>query len=164
MEVFFKGQAMELLGTPLEVGVEAPNVKMLNHKGDQVELHDVIKGHPTVISVVPNVLTRTCELQTKRFEELSKEKGFQYVTVSKNTVDEFNQWNQDNDLNVPTLSDAEGQFAEKYGLGVKMGEDELLTRAVIVVNKDGEIVYQEIVEEVTLEPDYDRALDALAEL
>ena len=36
----------------------------------------------------------------------------------------------------------------------------LLTRAVLVVNKEGKVTYQEIVAEVTDEPDYDAALAA----
>lgn len=37
----------------------------------------------------------------------------------------------------------------------------LLTRAVFVVNPNGEIVHKEIVDEITTEPNYDTALNAV---
>jgi thiol peroxidase len=41
-----------------------------------------------------------------------------------------------------------------------MAENGLLARAVFVVNPAGEILYDEYVDEVTQEPDYDKALEA----
>jgi thiol peroxidase len=37
----------------------------------------------------------------------------------------------------------------------------LMSRAVIVLNEDGEVIYTEQVPEIAQEPDYDKALEAL---
>lgn len=37
----------------------------------------------------------------------------------------------------------------------------LLARAVVVIDKDGKVVYTELVDDITHEPDYDRAIAAL---
>ncbi len=60
---------------------------------------------------------------------------------------------------VQTLSDyQERSFGLNYGLLID--ELKLLARAVLVVDRNGKIAYQEIVKEVTAEPDYAAALAA----
>lgn len=164
MQVTFKGSPIEVQGTQPEVGQKAPNATVLNNKGESVELADVISGNVTIISVVPNVLTRTCELQTKAFAEKTANKGYKYITVGRNTVDEFNGWNEENNLDVDTYTDADGSFGEAYGLNIDLDGDIRTTRAVFVVDKDGTIQYQEIVSEVADEPSYEPALEAADKL
>ncbi len=68
--------------------------------------------------------------------------------------------------NVETLSDFKtGQFGKDYG--VTMADtpfSELLSRAVVVINKDGNVVYTEQVPEIAQEPNYKAALEAVANL
>ena len=60
---------------------------------------------------------------------------------------------------VEVLSDYKtGEFGKAWGLRIK--ELGLLTRAVYVVNGEGTVTYEQIVPEVTEEPDYDAALAA----
>jgi thiol peroxidase len=60
---------------------------------------------------------------------------------------------------VETLSDHKDlAFGNAYGVVIK--ELRLLARAVFVVNRDGVITYQQIVPEVTSEPDYEAAIAA----
>ena len=163
MQVKFDGNPLEVQGVQPKVGEEAPNAKLVNAKGETVELADFL-GKVTIISVIPNVLTRTCELQTKRFDEVTSDKDIQYVTVGRITVEEFNQWNSDNELNVTTLTDAEGEFGKAYGLDIDLDGNALLTRAVFVVDSEGTIQYVEIVDEVVNEPDYKPALEVAEKL
>lgn len=162
MQVKFDGSPIEVKGSQTELGQKAPDAVLLNKKGEKVNLHDVIDNKVTIISVIPNVLTRTCELQTQNFAETTKDKGYQYITVSRNTVDEFNNWNTENELDVDTYTDQDHEFGKAYGLDIELDGNDLLARAVIVVDQEGTIKYQEIVEEVTLEPNYKDAL-AIAE-
>jgi thiol peroxidase len=61
---------------------------------------------------------------------------------------------------VRMLSDHRGgSFGEAFGLLIK--ELRLLARAVIVIDRGGAVGYIEIVKEVTEQPDYDAALDAV---
>lgn len=164
MQVTFKGDPIEVKGTQPSVGDKAPNATVTNNKGDKVELADVIKGNVTILSVIPDVLTRTCELQTKNFAEKTADKGYKYITLGRNTVDEFNEWNKENELNVDTYTDADGEFGKAYGLDIELGGDVRTTRSVFVVDKDGVIQYKQIVDEVADEPDYDSALEAADKL
>jgi len=60
---------------------------------------------------------------------------------------------------VVTLSDhKEAAFGLAYGLLIK--ELRLLARAVMVVDKKGVLRYQELVPEISKEPNYDAAINA----
>ena len=53
-------------------------------------------------------------------------------------------------------------FAEKYGLKLVDGPlAGLLARAVIVIDGDRNVIYRELVDEITNEPKYAEALDVL---
>ena len=112
----------------------------------------------TILSVVPNILTRTCELQTKRLSDETKSGDIQYLTVSRNTPQEFNTWNQENELDVDTLTDEAGEFGRVYGLDINLDGNDLLARTVYVIDQNGVIQYREIVEELTEEPTYKQPL------
>ena len=64
--------------------------------------------------------------------------------------------------NVVALSDFRpSPFADNYGLLMEDGPlYGLLARSVVVVDKDGKVVYTEMVPEITQEPDYEKALTA----
>ena len=62
--------------------------------------------------------------------------------------------------NLTTLSDFKAKdFGKSYGLILESSPlAGLLTRAVIVVNPEGKVSYVEVCEEITNEPDYQKAL------
>ena len=65
--------------------------------------------------------------------------------------------------NVEVLSDFKSaDFGANYGLTITTGPLEgLLSRAVVVINESGEVVYAEQVPDITMEPNYDAALASL---
>lgn len=53
-------------------------------------------------------------------------------------------------------------FSEKYGLQIVDGPlAGLLARAVIILDRDRKVIYSDLVDEITHEPDYDGALYVL---
>ncbi len=164
MQVTFKGEPLEVKGTQPNVGDAAPDVTLTARNRDKVKLSNFIEDKPVVLSVVPDVQTRTCELQTKRFADELNEQDVIFLTVSRNTVDEFNQWNEENELNLVTLSDDDGEFGKAYGLEIDMGGDVRLARSVFLIDTDGTIQYKQIVQEVADEPNYEETLEAIKKL
>lgn len=164
MQVTFKGDPLEVKGTQPNVGDKAPDATLTTRQGDEVQLSSFFGPQTVVLSVVPDVQTRTCELQTKSFADKLAEEDVLYLTVSRNTVGEFNEWNEENDLDLTTLSDTSGEFGREYGLGIDMGGDERLARSVFLVDTNGIIQYVQIVEEVADEPNYDETLEAIKDL
>ncbi len=161
MHVTFKGEKKELIGLQPQVGQQIPNATLYDQENQAVALHDLI-GKPLILSVVPDIKTRVCELQTKVFDEKTKAKDYQFITVSKNTPEDFKTWNEEMELGVKTLSDTHNEFAKAFGL--ELDGLNLLTRSVFVIDQTGKIVYQEIVPEVTDEPSYKAALEAADQL
>ena len=164
MQVTFKGEPLEVKGTQPKVGDKAPDVTVKARNGDDVQLYNFITDRPVVVSVVPNVETRTCELQTKNFADKLAEEDVIYLTVSRNTVDQFNDWNKENDLNLVTLSDTNGEFGREFGLEIDLDGNAVLARSVFLLDADGVVRYVQIVPEVVDEPDYKETLAAIKDL
>jgi len=161
--ITFKGNPMTLAGEPLEVGSSAPDFQLHYADGgiQTLTLAD-LKGKPTIISVVPSLDTPTCATQTKRFNEELAAMGDKVnaVTVSRDLPFAQARFCGAENINMRTASDYQThRFGNDYGVTIE--ELQLLTRAVFVLNADGEIVHKEIVSEVTEEPDYATAMASL---
>lgn len=162
--ITFKGNPMTLAGQALAVGAAAPPFTL--HYADnglkKLTLED-LKGKPTILSIVPSLDTPTCATQTRRFNQDLAAMGdkINAVTVSRDLP--FAQarfCGAEGIKSIRTASDYQTHaFGDDYGLTIE--ELKLLTRAVIVLDSSGKVVYKEIVSEVTQEPDYDQALSAL---
>ncbi len=161
--ITFKGNPMTLAGEALEVGSPAPDFSL--HYADAgiqtLTLAD-LKGKPSIISVVPSLDTPTCAIQTKKFNEELAALGDKVnsVTVSRDLPFAQARFCGAEDIKMQTASDYQTHaFGNDYGLTIE--ELKLLTRAVFVLNADGQIAHKEVVSEVTEEPDYATALAAL---
>lgn len=161
--ITFKGNPMTLAGSELAVGASAPEFSL--HYADaglqSMSLADV-KGKPTIVSVVPSLDTPVCAVQTKRFNQELGAMGDQInaVTVSRDLPFAQARFCGAEDVSMRTASDYQTHaFGSDWG--VEIEELKLLTRAVFVLDGDGKVVYKEVVSEVTEEPDYAAALEAL---
>ncbi len=161
--ITFKGNPMTLEGEDLAVGSPAPAFTL--HYADAgiqtLKLSD-LKGKPTIISIVPSLDTAVCAVQTKRFNEELGSLGDKVnaVTVSRDLPFAQARFCSAEDIKMRTASDYQThQFGTDYGMTIE--ELKLLTRAVIVLDSDGNVAYKEIVPEVTNEPDYEAAMATL---
>lgn len=158
MEITKKGTPHKLIGVQPKVGDKAPNFKLENLTDKTVELKD-FSGKVVLISVIPDIDTRVCALQAKEFNKIASGlDGVQLITISNNTKEEQAEWCAGKDISMEMLHDSELSFGADYGLVMEdLGK---LARSVFVVNPRGEITYQEIVPEMSTEPDYDKAIKA----
>ena len=159
--ITFQGNPMTLEGTINRIGLEAPDFTALKNDLTPARLSDYL-GKRVLISVVPSLDTGVCDMQTRRFNtEASKLANVQILTISMDLPFAQARWcGAAGVRNLLTLSDHKAaDFGFKYGLLIK--ELRLLTRAVLVVDEKGKLIYQEIVSEVADHPDYDKALAAI---
>lgn len=161
--VTFQNKPVTLLGNEVSVGDKAPSFTVIANDLSEVTLDDS-KGKVRLISVVPSIDTGVCEQQTRRFnEEVAKLEGVEVLTISCDLPFAQRRWCAAEGIdNLQVLSDhRELSFGMNYGVVIK--ELRLLARSIFVVNSNDEIVYKEIVSEVTTHPDYDSALKAAKE-
>lgn len=162
--ITFKGSQMTLLGEKVSVGSTAPQFTLHFFEGGLKTLTNKdLSGKPTILSVVPSLDTGVCQIQTKKFNQELASLGDKVnaVTVSRDLPFAQNRFCGAEDVkNMKVGSDYQnGSFGESFG--VMIDELKLLARSVFVLDANGKVVYEEIVPEVTQEPNYDAALKAL---
>ncbi|MGI6395075.1 MAG: thiol peroxidase [bacterium] len=162
--ITFGGNPLTLMGAEIKVGMKAPDFYGLNNNLEPVKLSD-FNGKVRIISVFPSIDTPVCAAQTRRFNVEAAELGdIQILTISCDLPFALGRFcaaeGIDKEL---TLSDhRELDFGLKYGFAIE--ELRLLSRGVIVVDKDGVVRYVEYVKEITDEPNYEPAIKAAKEL
>ena len=162
--VTFKGNPLTLAGEAVKVGDTAPDFTL--HYYDD-GLHTItpadLKGKPTLLSVAPSLDTPVCSIQTKRFNEEIGQLGDQVNAVTVTLDLPFAQGrfcSEEGIGNMQTGSDYQDRtFGQNWGMLIE--ELKLLARGVFVLDANGAVVYAETVSEVTDEPDYASAMDAL---
>ena len=163
--VTFKSNPLTLIGAAVKVGQAAPDFTAVGNDLSPVKLSD-FKGKTILISVVPSLDTPVCDTQTRTFNEAASGLGDAVVvlTVSMDLPFAQARWCGAAGVErVVTVSDyQQADFGTKYGLLIKGLR--LLARAVLVVDAGGVIRYQQVVPEVTEEPDYHAALNAAKQL
>jgi thioredoxin-dependent peroxiredoxin len=161
MQVTFKGNPLNLEGNQVQVGQAAPDFKVLNSSLGEVGLAQ-LEGNHILLNIVPSLDTPVCAKQSKEFYNSLKGKPVKLVTISMDLPFAQARFCGAEDLQIEALSDhRDASFGRAYGLLIK--ELRLLSRAVIVLDKDKKVQYIEIVPEVTSEPNYEAALKALNE-
>ena len=154
---------MTLQGEDLAVGAAAPDFALhYAEAGIQTLTLADLKGKPTLINVVPSLDTPVCAVQTKTFNQEVAALGDKVnaVTVSRDLPFAQARFCGAEEIKMRTASDYQThEFGETYGLTIE--ELKLLTRAVIVLDGEGNVAYKEVVSEVTDEPDYSSAMASL---
>ncbi len=164
--ITFAGNPVVIGGQETVVGQVAPNFTAVKQDLSPYDFYAATEGKIAVISVAPSIDTGVCALQTIRFnEEAAKLKD--HVQIVTLTVDlPFAQKRYcaaEGISNIDVVSDHRTlDFGQNYGFileGLR-----LLTRGIVIVDKDKQVKYVEYVSEVTHHPDYDQALAAIQSL
>lgn len=163
--ITFKGKPVTLVGEQVSVGQPAPNFVATANDMSPSGLANY-QGKTVVICSVPSLDTPVCDMETRRFNEEAGKLGDQVtvLTVSMDLPFAQRRWcGAAGVQNVVTLSDYKDRaFGSTYGLYIK--ELGLLARAVIVVDSAGKVRHFDLVKEVTQEPNYDAAINAVKAL
>ncbi|APX72025.1 thiol peroxidase [Companilactobacillus allii] len=163
MDLDFKGKAVSTIGTPVSVGEKFPDFTVLDKDNKSITL-DSLLDKPLLISVVPDIDTRICSLQTKHFnQEIDGHTEINFVTISKNTIEEQSNWcAAENVKNMKMLSDTNHDFGEKSKLFIPdLG---ILARSVWFVDTNKQVLYSEILKVQATEPNYDKVLDQVDQM
>lgn len=163
--VTLKGNELHTVGQLPEVGSLAPDFALTRGDLSTANLHDY-KGKKVVLNIFPSVDTGTCAQSVRSFnKEAGALENTVVLCVSKDLP--FAQarfCGAEGIDNVQMLSDfRDGNFGEAYGLSFADGPlAPLHSRAVVVLDAKGRVVYTEQVPEIVDEPNYQAALEAVA--
>ena len=167
--ITFHGDPYALAGALVEVGTPARDFTLIRFQDGQqgsFELpHLLASGKPTLISVITSVDTPVGSLQAKTFDDLlvphvPRVNG---LLVSSDLPFTLNRFHATEGLKVLVgCSDYYGDFGGRYGVLIE--DPRILARAVFVLDAAGVVRYVEIVPEITNEPDYQAAMQAVIAL
>ena len=145
--VTFAGNPITLVGPEIKVGQQAPDFTVLSNDLQPKTLKDY-EGKVKVISVVPSLDTGVCD-------------DVVVLTISMDLPFAQKRWCGAAGVDkVETLSDhKDASFGTNYGFLIE--ELRLLSRGVVVINKDNKVTYVEYVPEVTQAVNFDAALEAI---
>lgn len=163
-KITLKGKPTETNGNLPAQGKKAPDFQLADGELHNRSLKDY-KGKRKMIYIVPSLDTPTCSLSTKKFNE--QVKVHPEVTVLVVSADlpfaQKRMCSQENVKNIIPLSMMHSKdFASAYGVLIMDGPlAGICARAVVVLDENDQVVYTELVPEISQEPNYDKALQAL---
>jgi len=160
--ITFKENPMTLVGRKIKIGDSAPDFRVVSGELKEVTLSD-FDSKIKLITTFPSSDTPVCDLQIKEFNRkaVSFSPELAVLGISKDLPFAQKRFCNENDINhIGLFSDYKyTSFGINYGLLIK--ELNLLARSVIILDKNNNVRYMQIVEELTSAPDYEDALGNL---
>lgn len=160
-DITLKGNSIHTQGNLPAVGAKAPDFKLTAGDLSEKSLSDY-KGKRIVLNIFPSVDTGTCAASVRKFnEEASGLDNTVVLCISKDLPFAHNRFCAAEGLeNVVSLSEfKDNNFSDAYQVRITDGPlAGLMSRAVVVVNEEGNVIYTEQVPEIVDEPDYENAL------
>ena len=162
--VYFKGNACHTGGMLPSVGEKAPDFTLVGADLNEIHLAD-FPGKKVVLNIFPSLDTAVCAMSVRKFNEKAADKKDAVVLcVSMDlpfAAQRFCTIENINDV-YPASAFRSPEFAKEYGVELVDGPLKgLLTRAVMIIDENGKVIYRDLVNEITDEPDYESALKML---
>ncbi|MDE6825261.1 MAG: thiol peroxidase [Paramuribaculum sp.] len=162
--IYLKGTPCHTYGSLPEVGTQAPCFHLTGADLSNVQCND-FKDKTVVLNIFPSLDTEVCARSVRRFnEEASKLEDTVVICVSMDLPFAMGRFCTTEGIKdvIPASAFRSPLFGQKFGVQICDGPlAGLLARAVIIIDRDRNIAYRELVEEITNEPDYDAALRVL---
>ncbi len=163
-EITLQGNPIHTLGTLPEKESIAPEFTLVKTDLSEAKLSDY-KGQKVVLNIFPSLDTPTCAASVRHFNaSASSLENTVVLCISKDLPFAQARFCGAEGLDkVITLSDfRDGSFGKNYQVEIVDGPLAALeSRAVIILDEEGKVIYTQQVPEIVDEPDYDAALAAL---
>ncbi len=160
-QVSRKGTLLSLAGTPVAVGDILAGTRLVESKTQKTVDLAGYRGSVLLLSIVPSIDTKVCEMQTHFLGEEGDvlPDNVKRLTISRDTPFAQARFAREAKLeDVVFLSDyKEGEFGRSTGLLLE--DSRLLARSVLLVDKQGIVRYIQVVPDTTHLPDMNRAFE-----
>lgn len=162
--VHIQGTPIHTYGNLPAVGTEAPDFTLTKTDLSDVKLSDY-KGKRVVLNVFPSVDTPVCAASVRKFNvDATKFENTVVICVSMDLPFAGARFCAAEGIDNVVVASAfrSPEFAKEYGLELVDGPLKgLLARAVIILDENHKVIYRDLVNEITNEPDYDAAIKVL---
>jgi thioredoxin-dependent peroxiredoxin len=162
--ITLKGQQANTIGTLPAVGSVVPDFILTKTDLSDVGKHD-FSGKRMVFNIFPSVDTSVCAASVRKFNEAAAALDITVVLcISQDLPFAHDRFcGAEGIKNVVSLSAFRSKtFGQQFGVSIVDGPlAGLFSRAVVVADAEGKVLYTEQVPEITQEPDYQAALAAL---
>lgn len=163
---------VKLAGNPVNTkgelppkGKKAPKVKLVKNNLQETTLDD-FAGKRIVMNVFPSLDTSTCATSVRKFNTLASEMDNTVVlAISKDLPFAMERFCSTEGLEnvIPLSAFRSSEFGADYGMEIVDGPlAGLLARSIIVIDENGDVIYEELVPEITEEPNYTAVLEVLS--
>lgn len=159
----FKGTDVQTTGDLPATGSTAPSFTLVGVDLAEKSLSD-FAGKKKILTINPSYDTGVCQKAARAFNEKAGSRGGTVVlTISADLPFAHKRFCEtENISHVVPLSTFRSSFAKDYGLELLDGPLKGLTaRAVLVLDENNKVLHSQLVPEITQEPDYDSAIQAL---
>ena len=162
--VYFKGTPCHTYGNIPAAGTKAPCFNLVAKDLSEVRCGDYA-GKRIVLNVFPSLDTPVCAASVRRFnKEAAGLDNTVVICVSMDLPFAQGRFCSAEGIENVVVASAfrSPTFAQEYGLELVDGPlAGLLARAVLVLDEDRNVIYSQLVDEITEEPDYKAALSVL---
>jgi len=161
--ITFKGAPVQTAGELPAKGSAALDFTLVKQDLSETVLSDY-KGKRLVLNIFPSIGTGVCAMSVRKFNEKAAAlKNTVVLCISMDLPFAQSRFCAAEGIkNVVTASAFRSAFGEHYGVTIAGGPlAGLLSRAVVVINETGHVIYTEQVPEIAQEPNCDAALAAL---
>ena len=161
--VTFKENNVELCGKQLHEKDSAPDFELCEVDLKRVSLN-AYEGQIKVLNIFPSIDTGVCEKSVIEFQNrLEDFDNLTLIHISKDLPFAQSRFCLAKELKSATaLSAFDSCFGEDYGLLIGSGPLKgLLARCVLILDEHNQIIYKELVHEITQEPSYGAVIENL---
>lgn len=163
-DITFKGNPVKTVGQLPELGAQAPDFRLTHTDLSDSTLGD-FSGKKVILNIFPSIETTVCAESVRRFDaEAGKLENTEVLCISRDLPFAHQRFVQNEGLeNVVFASELRNlDFGDQYGVRIADGPlAALLSRAVVVIDENGRVLYTQQVPEIGQEPDYGPVLDAV---
>jgi len=163
--ITLKGNPTHTVGTLPAIGSTAADFKFTKTDLTDVDMHS-FSGKRIILNIFPSLDTSTCAASVRKFnKEAAGLKNTVILAISKDLPFAHKRFCTVEGIEnvIPASLLRNDKFATDYGVLIADGPMAgLLSRAVVVLDEKGKVIYTEQVPEIGQEPNYENALKVLA--
>lgn len=163
-QITLGGNPITTIGELPVVGSMAPDFVLVNEDFENVSLSE-LKGNRVILNIFPSIATGICSASVRKFNaEASNLDNTKVLCISRDLPFAQKSFCAAEGLeDVINLADMRNDsFGADYGVAINSGKwDGLLSRAVVVLDEDGKVIYTEQIPEIAQEPNYEAAIAVL---